>query len=131
MANPRVVVAGKLPEAGPDVLRATNTADTLTAATAEIAVRLMLAAERSVARCGAIADAAALTDALRSGLLAAEGLDVYETEPDVPRELRKLPNTVLLPHVGSATGTRDAMARPGCCERVAVIEGREPPPPVV
>ena len=37
MANPRVVVAGKLPEAGPDVLRATNTADTLTAATAEIA----------------------------------------------------------------------------------------------
>ena len=71
----------------------------------------MLPAERSVARCGAIADAAALTDALRSGPLAAGGLDVYETEPDVPRELRELPNTVLLPHVGSATGTRDAMAR--------------------
>jgi glyoxylate reductase len=50
----------------------------------------------------------------------------------VPRELRDLPNTVLMPHLGSATGTaRDAMARL-CVENVvAVIEGREPPTPVV
>jgi glyoxylate reductase len=56
---------------------------------------------------------------------------VYEDEPDVPLELRELPNTVLLPHVGSATeATRDAMARL-CAENVvAVIEGREPPSPV-
>ena len=49
-----------------------------------------------------------------------------------PRELRELPNTVLLPHLGSATGaTRDAMARL-CVENViAVIEGREPLTPVV
>jgi glyoxylate reductase len=81
---------------------------------------------------GAVVDTSALVDALRSGRLGAAGLDVYEDEPHVPRELRELPNTVLLPHVGSATGpTRDAMARL-CAENVvAVIEGREPPAPVV
>jgi glyoxylate reductase len=77
---------------------------------------------------GAIVETTALIDALRSGRLGAAGLDVYEDEPHVPPELRALPNTVLLPHLGSATGTtRDAMARL-CAENViAVIEGREPP----
>ena len=77
---------------------------------------------------GAVVDTAALVEALRSGHLAGAGLDVYEDEPHVPAELRELPNTVLLPHVGSATRTtRDAMARL-CAENViAVIEGREPP----
>jgi glyoxylate reductase len=81
---------------------------------------------------GAVVDTPALVDALRSGHLGAAGLDVYEDEPHVPRSLRELPNTVLLPHLGSATGaTRDAMARL-CVENViAVIEGREPPAPVV
>jgi glyoxylate reductase len=77
---------------------------------------------------GAVVDSGALIEALRSGRLAAAGLDVYEDEPDVPTELRELPNTVLLPHIGSATETaRTAMARL-CAENViAVIEGREPP----
>jgi glyoxylate reductase len=81
---------------------------------------------------GGVVDTGALIDALRSGRLAAAGLDVYEDEPDVPVELRQLPNTVLLPHVGSGTITaRDAMARL-CAENViAVMEGREPPAPVV
>jgi glyoxylate reductase len=81
---------------------------------------------------GAVVDTIALIDALRSGQLGAAGLDVYEEEPHVPPELRELPNTVLLPHLGSATGaTRAAMARL-CVENViAVIEGREPPAPVV
>lgn len=81
---------------------------------------------------GAVVDTGALIDALRSGLVGAAGLDVYEDEPEVPRALRELPNTVLLPHVGSATGkTRDAMARLCVENLVAVIEGREPPTPVV
>jgi glyoxylate reductase len=81
---------------------------------------------------GAVVDTAALIEALRSGRLGGAGLDVYEDEPHVPRELRELPGTVLLPHIGSATAaTRDAMARL-CVENViAVIEGREPPTPVV
>jgi glyoxylate reductase len=81
---------------------------------------------------GGVIDTTALVDALRSGPLGAAGLDVYEDEPHVPRELRDLPNTVLLPHLGSATGTaRDAMARLCVDNVVAVIEGREPPTPVV
>jgi glyoxylate reductase len=81
---------------------------------------------------GGVVDTGALIDALRSRRLAAAGLDVYEDEPDVPAELRQLPNTVLLPHIGSATkSARDAMARL-CAENViAVIDGREPPAPVV
>ena len=81
---------------------------------------------------GAVVDSAALIEALRSGALAAAGLDVYEGEPQVPEALRELPNTVLLPHLGSATvATRDAMARL-CAENViAVIDGREPPAAVI
>ncbi len=77
---------------------------------------------------GAVVDTEALIDALRSGHLGAAGLDVYEDEPHVPAELLELPNTVLLPHVGSATSaTRDAMAQL-CVENViAVLDGREPP----
>ena len=81
---------------------------------------------------GAVVDDAALVDALRAGRLAAAGLDVYVDEPHVSAELRALPNTVLLPHVGSATATaRHAMARL-CAENViAAVEGREPPAAVV
>jgi glyoxylate reductase len=81
---------------------------------------------------GAVVDTRALIEALSAGRLGAAGLDVYEDEPHVPIELRELPNTVLSPHFGSATGTtREAMARL-CAENViAVLEGREPPAPVV
>ena len=81
---------------------------------------------------GAVVDTTALIDALRTGHLGAAGLDVYEDEPNVPDELRELPNTVLLPHLGSATAaTRNAMARL-CAENViAVVEGREPLTPVI
>lgn len=81
---------------------------------------------------GGVVDTAALIAALRSGHLAAAGLDVYEDEPHVPAELLQMPNTVLVPHVGSATRpTRDAMARL-CAENViAVLDGRDPPTPVV
>jgi glyoxylate reductase len=81
---------------------------------------------------GAVIETGALIDALRSGRVGAAGLDVYEDEPEVPRSLRELSNTVLLPHVGSATDTtRDAMARLCVENLVAVIEGRQPPTPVV
>lgn len=81
---------------------------------------------------GGVVDTNALIDALRSGRLAAAGLDVYEDEPQVPAELRKLANTVLLPHIGSATiATRDAMARLCAENLLAVIDGREPPAALV
>jgi len=81
---------------------------------------------------GGVVDTAALVEALRNGPLAAAGLDVYENEPAVPADLVALPNTVLVPHVGSATRvTRDAMATLCADNVIAVLDGREPPTPVV
>ena len=64
----------------------------------------------NVAR-GSVVDEAALIDALEHGVIAGAGLDVFENEPNVPERLRALPQVVLSPHIGSATGqTRQAMA---------------------
>jgi lactate dehydrogenase-like 2-hydroxyacid dehydrogenase len=63
----------------------------------------------NVAR-GTVIDEPALIDALKSGTIMAAGLDVFDKEPNVPDELKALPNVVLLPHVGSASVvTRNAM----------------------
>lgn len=59
---------------------------------------------------GSVVDEPALVAALQDGRLGSAGLDVYANEPQVPAELLELPNTVLLPHIGSATReTRLAM----------------------
>ncbi len=59
---------------------------------------------------GDVVDPAALVDALRKGVIAGAGLDVYEGEPKVPADLVGMENVVLLPHLGSAsTETRVAM----------------------
>jgi len=79
-----------------------------------------------------VVDTDALIHALRNGPLAGAGLDVFEGEPNVPAELCELPNTVLLPHIGSATeATRDAMARLVADNVIAVLDGGEPLTPVV
>jgi glyoxylate reductase len=81
---------------------------------------------------GGVVDTAALVQALRDGPLAAAGLDVYEGEPAVPQELVALPNTVCVPHIGSATRvTRDAMAELCADNVIAVLSGEEPVTPVV
>ena len=81
---------------------------------------------------GALVDEAALIEALRSGRLFAAGLDVFEKEPGGNPELAALPNTFLLPHVGSATvETRNAMGFRALDNLDAFFEGREPPDRVV
>lgn len=52
---------------------------------------------------GTLVNEKALIDALRSNHLAAAGLDVYEMEPNVCEELRKMKQVTLLPHIGTAT----------------------------
>lgn len=81
---------------------------------------------------GPLVDEEALVRVLGEGHLAGAGLDVYEDEPEVRPGLLGLPNVVLLPHLGSATAeTRAAMAELAAANLVAVLEGREPPSPVV
>jgi lactate dehydrogenase-like 2-hydroxyacid dehydrogenase len=76
---------------------------------------------------GAIVDDEALIAALRSGKLAAAGLDVFNNEPYIHPGYRDLPNTFLLPHIGSATReTRDAMGFRACDNLDAFFAGREP-----
>src|SRR5205085_8978577 len=52
---------------------------------------------------GEIIDESALADLLEQGKIAGAGLDVFEFEPSINPKLLKLPNAVLLPHMGSAT----------------------------
>ncbi len=52
-----------------------------------------------------------LATALKTGAIAAAGLDVFQDEPNVPAEMLELDNLCLLPHVASASvPTRNAMA---------------------
>jgi lactate dehydrogenase-like 2-hydroxyacid dehydrogenase len=76
---------------------------------------------------GAVIDDEALIAALKSGKVAAAGLDVFNNEPDIHSEYRELKNTFLLPHIGSATReTRDAMGFRALDNLDAIFAGREP-----
>ncbi|MEJ2627584.1 MAG: D-glycerate dehydrogenase, partial [bacterium] len=52
---------------------------------------------------GPVVDEKALIKALQQKKIFAAGLDVYEKEPDIPPELKKLDNVILAPHLGSAS----------------------------
>jgi lactate dehydrogenase-like 2-hydroxyacid dehydrogenase len=76
---------------------------------------------------GAIVDDEALIEALTSGKLRAAGIDAYNNEPKVDQRLVALPNTFLMPHIGSATAeTRDAMGFRALDNLDAYFAGQEP-----
>lgn len=80
---------------------------------------------------GSVVDEAALVAALTEGRILAAGLDVFAHEPEVPAALVALPNTVLLPHIGSATHhTRTAMGDLVVDNLAAWFAGGLPPTPV-
>jgi lactate dehydrogenase-like 2-hydroxyacid dehydrogenase len=69
-----------------------------------------------------------LIAALKSGRVAAAGLDVFEGEPKLNPEYVSLENTFLLPHIGSATiETRTAMGMLALDNVDAVLKGRPAP----
>src|ERR1700691_2312967 len=69
-----------------------------------------------------------LIAALKSGRVAAAGLDVFEGEPKLHPGYVSLKNTFLLPHIGSATiETRTAMGMLALDNVEAVLDGRPAP----
>lgn len=77
---------------------------------------------------GNIIDEAALAKILKSGKIAAAGLDVYEQEPGIHSELLSLDNVVLAPHIGSASvKARVGMARL-CADNIAAVYAGKTPP---
>lgn len=70
--------------------------------------------------------------ALRNKAIAGAGLDVYVDEPNVPEEMIKMDNVVLLPHVGSATHeTRAKMGQLVLKNLLAHFEGNSLITPVI
>jgi lactate dehydrogenase-like 2-hydroxyacid dehydrogenase len=80
---------------------------------------------------GSVVDEEALIAALENQTIAGAALDVFENEPQVPERLRRLPNVLLAPHIGSATqATRQAMADLVIANLQAHFSGQRLPTPV-
>lgn len=76
---------------------------------------------------GKLVDESALVDALRSGKIAAAGLDVFQIEPGGNPAFAALENVFMLPHLGSSTReTRKAMGDRALDNLDAFFAGREP-----
>jgi lactate dehydrogenase-like 2-hydroxyacid dehydrogenase len=81
---------------------------------------------------GGVIDDDALIAALKSGRLASAGLDVFDGEPKLHEGYYDLPNTFLLPHMGSATiETRNAMGFRALDNLEAYLLRSETPPDLV
>lgn len=72
---------------------------------------------------GEVIDEKALINLLKENKIYAAGLDVFENEPFINKELLKYKNVVILPHIGSATvEARTAMAKLAAENVVGVLK---------
>jgi glyoxylate reductase len=70
----------------------------------------------------------ALVEALEEKRIAGAGLDVFEREPKIHAELRKMGNVIILPHIGSASlETRTEMGLMAARNLIALFNGDVPP----
>ena len=78
---------------------------------------------------GPVVDEKALFKALKEGVIAGAGLDVFENEPIDPNNpLLTLDNIVLTPHISSASiSTRTNMAIMAAKNIIAVLQKKMPP----
>jgi len=77
---------------------------------------------------GPVIDEKALIKALKEKRIFGAGLDVYEFEPKISDELKKLDNVILQPHSASATTeTRTKMSIMAAENMIAGLNGKIPP----
>jgi glyoxylate reductase len=77
---------------------------------------------------GPIVNEKALVKALKEHWIFGAGLDVYEHEPEISAELKKLENVVLQPHAASGTiETRMKMAVMAAENMIVGLKGKIPP----
>jgi glyoxylate reductase len=81
---------------------------------------------------GKVLDEEALAKLLSEGKIAGAGLDVFEREPSVSKVLLGAPNTVLLPHMGSATvEARIEMGEKVIVNIQTLLNGHRPPDRII
>jgi glyoxylate reductase len=69
-----------------------------------------------------------LVSALRAKKIAGAALDVFEFEPNIAPELKRMTNVVLTPHAASATTeARNAMSLMAAQNIIAALSGKTPP----
>jgi len=79
---------------------------------------------------GGVVDTNAVIEALGSGQLSGAALDVLESEPDVPADLRNHPGAMLTPHVAfSSDASLVELRRRAAEEVVRVLQGAAPQQP--
>lgn len=77
---------------------------------------------------GGLVDEAALLDAMRSGQVAAAGLDSFAVEPmAAPHPFHGQPNIVLSPHIGGVTGDAYINMGVGAAQNVLAVLGQRAP----
>lgn len=76
---------------------------------------------------GPVIDETALVKVLQEGKIFGAGLDVFEDEPAMKPGLAECKNTVIVPHLGSATiETRSKMAEIAAQNLINALQGRTP-----
>jgi D-3-phosphoglycerate dehydrogenase len=75
---------------------------------------------------GALVDTARLIEAGCEGRLGGAGLDVLESEPEVPRELLEYPGVVITPHIAFSSDVAVEQLRRSAADGVVRVLSGQP-----